>query len=148
MCESGSSIMTRVLVHLVLHCVFSTRRATEGHTLRVRMHACAICHCMQCTSTMCKSGNSTYFTTPRCECTERTSARSPRKRTFMAHLWHGRGQRSNSGGSRGQTQHDQHSVPYLAQRSKVKKCTRTCPALTTHSNPACTHLDLNRVLRN
>ena len=73
--------------------------------------------------------------------------------TFMA--W--QGQRSNPGGvpgpdqarptqcalfnlkvkgqtlgeSRGQTEHDRHSVPYLAQRSKVKKCTRTCPALTT-----------------
>ena len=34
------------------------------------------------------------------------------------------------GESRGQTKHDRHSVPYLAQRSKVKKCARTCPALT------------------
>ena len=84
-CESGSSIMTRVLVHLVLHCVFSTRRATEGHTLRVRMHACAICHCMQCTSTMCKSGDSTYFTTPRCECTERAQVHV---RHGKEPLWH------------------------------------------------------------
>ena len=63
--------MTSVLVHLVLHCVFSSRRATEGRTLRVRMRACAICHCMQCTSTMCESGSSTNFTTPWYECTER-----------------------------------------------------------------------------
>ena len=35
------------------------------------------------------------------------------------------------GKSRGQTKHDRHSVPYLAQRSKVKKCARTRPALTT-----------------
>ena len=73
--------------------------------------------------------------------------------TFMA--W--QGQRSNPGGVPGpdqarptqcalfnpkvkgqtlgespsQTKRARHSVPYLAQRSKVKKCTRTRPALTT-----------------
>ena len=65
--------MTRVLVHLVLHCVFSTRIGPLKVTRSacVCTHAQYVIHCMQCTSTMCKSGNSTYFTTPRCECTER-----------------------------------------------------------------------------
>ena len=65
--------MTRVLVHLVLHCVFSTRIGPLKVTRSacVCTHAQYVIHSMQCTSTMCKSGNSTYFTTPRCECTER-----------------------------------------------------------------------------
>ena len=46
-----------------------------------------VIRCMQCTSMMCESGNSTYFTTPWCECTERAQVHV-RHQWRKEPLWH------------------------------------------------------------
>ena len=151
--------MTSVLVHLVLHCVFSAGPLKVARSAYLCAHAQYVIHC---TSTMCKSGSSTYFTTPQCECTERAQVhvRHGKEHDDIYGMagpkvkpWGSRGQTKRASQtkrarysvpyltqrskvkprrkSRGQTKHDRHSVPYLAQRSKVKKCARTRPALTT-----------------
>ena len=121
-CESGSSIMTRVL-----------HRTTEGHTLRVRMHACAICHACNAHLRCANQGIVRILLLPGANAPSVHKSRSPSmaKRTLMMTFMACKGSKVKLWGSRGQTQHDRHSVPYLAQRSKVKKCARTRPALTT-----------------
>ena len=148
--------MTRVLVHLVLHCVFS------AGPLKVARSACVCAHAQYVTAHLRCSNQGVVrilllpgVNAPNVhKCTVVTEKNMM---TFMT--W--QGQRSNPRGSRGQTKrarysvpyltqrskvkpwgkswgqtkHDRHSVPYLAQRSKVKKCARTCPALTTLALP-------------
>ena len=137
--------MTRVLVHLVLHCVFSTRI----EPLKVTRSACVCAHARNMSFTACNAhlrcanqvivrilllpSENTMNAPNVHKC---TSARSPSmaKRTLRMTFMACQGSKVKLWGV---------PVPDQARPTqcalfgpKVKKCARTCPALTTAANPS------------